>query len=49
MHSSRSEDLREFLTAVYNAKIAEPGRKFIVPINRGESVCKSDQDHCKIV
>ncbi|XP_074038123.1 DENN domain-containing protein 1B isoform X1 [Leptinotarsa decemlineata] len=37
MHSSRSEDLREFLTAVYNAKIAEPGRQFVVLLNRGES------------
>lgn len=42
MHSSRTEDLREFLTAVYNAKIAEPGRKFIVPFNKGESTFNVD-------
>lgn len=38
MHSSQTEDLREFLTSVYNAKIAEPGKKFIVPFNKGKSV-----------
>nr|CAH7751977.1 unnamed protein product [Callosobruchus chinensis] len=39
MHSSRTEDLREFLTSVYNAKLGEPGKKFTVSFNRGESVC----------
>ncbi|KAG5900476.1 hypothetical protein JTB14_010888 [Gonioctena quinquepunctata] len=38
----KSEDLREFLSAVYNAKIAEPGRKFVVPINRGDSTFTVD-------
>lgn len=38
MHSSRSEDLGEFLAAVYSAKILDPGRYFTVAFNRGESV-----------
>ncbi|CAG9864679.1 unnamed protein product [Phyllotreta striolata] len=42
MHSSRTEDLREFLTAVYNTKIAEPGRVFSVCFNRGESLFSVD-------
>ncbi|KAJ8965888.1 hypothetical protein NQ317_014283 [Molorchus minor] len=42
MHSSRTEDLREFLSAVYNAKIAEPGKKFVVPFNRGDSTFAVD-------
>ncbi|KAJ8922376.1 hypothetical protein NQ315_004319 [Exocentrus adspersus] len=42
MHSSRTEDLREFLYAVYNARLAEPGKKFVVPFNRGESTFSID-------
>ncbi|XP_050501075.1 DENN domain-containing protein 1B isoform X2 [Diabrotica virgifera virgifera] len=42
MHSSRTEDLSEFLTAVYTAKIAEPGRKFVVTFNRGDSTFTVD-------
>ncbi|CAH1998632.1 unnamed protein product [Acanthoscelides obtectus] len=42
MHSSRTEDLREFLTAVYNAKLGEPGKKFTVSFNRGESIFSID-------
>lgn len=38
MHSSRSEDLGEFLSIVYNAKITDPGRYFTVAFNKGESV-----------
>ncbi|CAG9824217.1 unnamed protein product [Phaedon cochleariae] len=42
MHSSRTEDLREFLSAVYNAKILEPGGKFLVSFNRGDSTFSVD-------
>ncbi|KAJ8937763.1 hypothetical protein NQ318_006626 [Aromia moschata] len=42
MHSSRTEDLREFLSAVYSARIADPGKKFLVPFNRGESTFSVD-------
>lgn len=38
MHSSRSEDLGEFLKAVYNKRIADPGKVFAIPFNKGESV-----------
>lgn len=38
MHSSRSEDLREFLSSVNSRKLHENGQKFVVPFNRGESV-----------
>ncbi|XP_008195559.1 DENN domain-containing protein 1A isoform X3 [Tribolium castaneum] len=37
MTSPRSEDLSEFLSAVYNTKLAEAGKYFTVPFNRGES------------
>lgn len=40
MHSTRAEDLREFLTAVYAAKIAEPGKPFSVSFNKEQSVSK---------
>lgn len=49
MHSSRSEDLSEFLTAVYNAKISDPGRNFTVPFNRGESVRNPFSFHCYFI
>lgn len=39
MHSPRSDDLQEFLSSVYNARIAAPGNDFVVPFNRGENVC----------
>ncbi|XP_049819188.1 DENN domain-containing protein 1B-like isoform X2 [Aethina tumida] len=38
MHSPRSDDLQEFLSSVYNARIAAPGNDFVVPFNRGENV-----------
>ncbi|CAH0546631.1 unnamed protein product [Brassicogethes aeneus] len=38
MHSPRSDDLQDFLSSIYNARIADPGRNFIVSFNRGESV-----------
>ncbi|KAK9877894.1 hypothetical protein WA026_020120 [Henosepilachna vigintioctopunctata] len=38
MHSSRTEDLRDFLTSVYNAKIADPGKVLSVSFNREESI-----------
>ncbi|XP_063910871.1 DENN domain-containing protein 1B isoform X2 [Zophobas morio] len=37
MTSPRSEDLSEFLSAVYTTKIADPSKFFTVPFNRGES------------
>lgn len=33
LHSTRTEDLREFLSSAYNSKIPEPGRSFTVRIN----------------
>lgn len=42
MHSSRSQDLVEFLSNVYNTKIADPGRKFVIPINNGDNVFSVD-------
>lgn len=38
MHSPRPDDLTEFLSSVYNAKITDPGKIFSVTFNRGESV-----------
>lgn len=38
MHSSRSEDLGEFLSLVYNAKVSDPGKYFTITFNKGESV-----------
>lgn len=38
MHSPHSEDLGEFLKAVYSKRIADPGKVFAVPFNKGESV-----------
>jgi hypothetical protein len=37
MTSPRSEDLIEFLSTVYNTKLADPSKFFTVPFNRGES------------
>ncbi|XP_030765881.1 DENN domain-containing protein 1A isoform X2 [Sitophilus oryzae] len=37
MHSSRTEDLSEFLSAVYSTKIVEPGKKISILFNRGQS------------
>ncbi|XP_076265054.1 DENN domain-containing protein 1A-like isoform X2 [Rhynchophorus ferrugineus] len=37
MHSSRTEDLSEFLSTVYNTKIVEPGKEFAISFNRGQS------------
>ncbi|KAL3276227.1 hypothetical protein HHI36_020943 [Cryptolaemus montrouzieri] len=42
MHSTRSEDLREFLTSVYNAKIADPGKQFSVPFNTEDRIFTVD-------
>ncbi|XP_025836146.1 DENN domain-containing protein 1A-like [Agrilus planipennis] len=36
MHSPRAEDLDEFLKTVYNTKLADPGKTFSVPFNKGE-------------
>ncbi|CAG9763376.1 unnamed protein product [Ceutorhynchus assimilis] len=42
MHSSRTEDLSEFLATVYTTKIAEPGKKIVVAFNRGQSTFSFD-------
>ncbi|XP_050312405.1 DENN domain-containing protein 1A-like isoform X2 [Anthonomus grandis grandis] len=42
MHSSRTEDLSEFLSVVYSTKIAEPGRKFVIAINGGQCTFSVD-------
>ncbi|XP_060519559.1 DENN domain-containing protein 1A-like isoform X2 [Cylas formicarius] len=42
MHSSRTEDLSQFLSAVYGTKIAEPGKKIFVTFNRGQSTFVAD-------
>lgn len=38
MQSTRADDLREFLVAVYAHKLADPGKPFSVPFHRGSSV-----------
>ncbi|KAL1518245.1 hypothetical protein ABEB36_001894 [Hypothenemus hampei] len=42
MHSTRTEDLSEFLSTLYNARIAEPGRKMMVTVNQGQNVFEVD-------
>lgn len=37
MQSTRADDLREFLVAVYAHKLADPGKPFSVPFHRGSS------------
>jgi hypothetical protein len=44
MTSPRSEDLIEFLSTVYNTKLADPSKFFTVPFNRGESVSPPDDE-----
>lgn len=41
MHSSRTEDLSEFLSSLYNTRISEPGKKIVVTFNRGQNVSQS--------
>ncbi|KRT81182.1 hypothetical protein AMK59_6188, partial [Oryctes borbonicus] len=38
MHSRDTESLNEFLSSVYKTKLAGPGKKFVVPFNKGENV-----------
>ncbi|XP_045464252.1 DENN domain-containing protein 1B isoform X2 [Harmonia axyridis] len=42
MHSTRAEDLREFLTSVYDAKLADPGKQFSVSFNKEQSIFSVD-------
>ncbi|XP_066256358.1 DENN domain-containing protein 1B-like isoform X1 [Euwallacea similis] len=42
MHSSRTEDLSEFLSTLYNTRIAEPGKKIVIPFNRGQNTFTVD-------
>lgn len=42
MHSSRTEDLREFLSTVYSTRIVEPGKRITIPFNQGQSTFTVD-------
>uniref|UniRef100_A0AAR5P9Q0 UDENN domain-containing protein n=1 Tax=Dendroctonus ponderosae TaxID=77166 RepID=A0AAR5P9Q0_DENPD len=42
MHSSRTEDLSEFLSSLYYTRISEPGKKIFVTFNRGQNTFAVD-------
>lgn len=42
MHSTNTDDLREFLSTSYNIKIAEPGKSFSIFYNKGDAIFTID-------